>query len=439
MYILHIDVYIPFICWLSHVIPFFFTGPVDHPRSRRMYETIWIAWYRMIVLGMVSLSSISFHGATWSLPYQKTTKQLPSSRLRLTPNGSFLFFQTHPFSHISLLKSHAWNWGRCVLEKSPQICKCLYKLVAWNLYVGRTPCWSYPLLSFFWMNSNFPRLQICHFRKVYGCGLGGNLEFARELWLLATCILLEFCFKNPHLIYFLPVFFRLCLLWLAPTKRILAETNFTNQGHRLQSLGAFLDHPVYPAVVSKFDTGWSYSGRTQGTQGTQGYNMSCFCKVGWMLKIRWNGRLRRMKMMMEPRPSTDRNGRLGHWQLSMPFIANLFSSDSAEPCRFFPPWWSNVLPTLCWANVCSKRLQIIASIALKKADSPAVKKKRSCWFKPGWACLGLHTVFFFIRCDLQIKSYKSLGLWYCYIDWCPWILSKPNLEMECHHLRCKTI
>jgi len=25
-----------------------------------------------------------------------------------------------------------------------------------------------------------------------------------------------------------------------------------------------------------------------------------------------NGRLRRMKMMMEPRPSTDRNGRLGH-------------------------------------------------------------------------------------------------------------------------------
>ena len=41
----------------------------------------------MILLGMVSLSSISFHGATWSLPYQKTIKQLPSSRLRLTPNG----------------------------------------------------------------------------------------------------------------------------------------------------------------------------------------------------------------------------------------------------------------------------------------------------------------------------------------------------------------
>lgn len=174
--------------------------------------------------------------------------------------------------------------------------------------------------------------------------------------------------------------------WPQP-KKILAETNFTNQGHRLQGLGTFPDHPMHPAVVSKFDTWWSYSGRTQGTQG---YNMSCFCKVGWMLKIRWNGRLRRMKMMMEPRPSTDRNGRLGHWQLSMPFIANLLK------VRFggaVSPFFSPPLVIKCVTDpMLGKRLQQeIADvrqppIGLKKADSPAVKKKRPCWFKPGWAC-----------------------------------------------------
>ena len=59
---------------------------------------------------------------------------------------------------------------------------------------------------------------------------------------------LNFCFKkSTFTVYFSPVFLRLCL-WLAEKKR-------KKQGHRVQGLGAFPDHPMYPAVVSKFYTG----------------------------------------------------------------------------------------------------------------------------------------------------------------------------------------
>ena len=52
MYILHIDVYIPYICWLSHVIPFLLLAQWIS-QDLWMYETIGMA-----------LTSISFHRAT---------------------------------------------------------------------------------------------------------------------------------------------------------------------------------------------------------------------------------------------------------------------------------------------------------------------------------------------------------------------------------------
>ena len=201
---------------------------------------------------------------------------------------------------------------------------------------------------------------------------------------------LNFCFKKStftDLLYmFRPFFLRLSyVFWLAQKK--ISRKQKTNQGHRLQSLGAFPDHPMYPAVVSKFDTGWSYSGRTQGTQGynEREYNMSCVCKVGWMLKIRWMVGLGGWRWWWSQDLQQIEMEGLGIEKLSMPFIANLFSSDSAEPCCFFFP-----LVIQCVTDpMLGKRLQQeIADNCLnwfKKNDSPAVKKNGPVG-PSGWAC-----------------------------------------------------
>ena len=74
-----------------------------------------------------------------------------------------------------------------------------------------------------------------------------------------------------HILYFSPLV--LLAMSLAPPpppkKKTKRKRGNKNQGHRLQELGAFPDHPMYPAVVSKFYTWWSHSRRTQGNQGIE--------------------------------------------------------------------------------------------------------------------------------------------------------------------------
>ena len=77
--------------------------------------------------------------------------------------------------------------------------------------------------------------------------------------------LLEFLFQKIHIYCICFARFFCGVMSFGWPKTKISRKQETNQGHRLQSLGAFPDHPMYPVVVSKFDTWWSYSGRTQGT------------------------------------------------------------------------------------------------------------------------------------------------------------------------------
>ena len=320
----------------------------------------------MIVLGMVSLSSI--HSKTTTRPRLSKKPPKKTSILKVETNSKWqfpVFSNASFFSHLFVVKPCLELGGGARQTNHPKYVKFLYKLVAWNLYVGGPPCWSYPLLPFFLDEFKFSASTI-------SCQ---NLSLQESIWAwpwrksgickrtLTTChmyLCLNFCFKkSTFTVYVSPGFFAEgYVFWLAQNKN-LAETRNESRPSSPKPWCVSWPSHVSCCCLQIWHLTDPIPEEPKEPKGTTKESTT------WVVSARWVGCWRFVGMvglggfeMMEPRPSTDRNGRLGHWQLSMPFIANLFSSDSAEPCRFFPPWWSSVLPTLCWANVGSKRLQI---------------------------------------------------------------------------------